>query len=115
MQTLQRSDGLSIAAAGLLLAALGCLAPVAARAAAPPQGVRARVSSADGPVKANVREAATGTLLIGLGVNSSSGLNGSIVINERNFDLSPLPRHLEELMSGRAFRGAGQEFRLDKR
>jgi outer membrane protein assembly factor BamA len=53
--------------------------------------------------RAQVRQTYTGSLLFGLGVNSDAGLSGSIILNERNFDVLP----------GRAFRGAGQEFRLE--
>jgi outer membrane protein assembly factor BamA len=35
------------------------------------------------------------------------------VLNERNFDITRVPLSLDELLSGRAFRGAGQEFRLE--
>ncbi|OAI53537.1 hypothetical protein AYO44_15875 [Planctomycetaceae bacterium SCGC AG-212-F19] len=60
-----------------------------------------------------VEETRTGSLLFGLGVNSDAGLNGSIVLNERNFDILRWPSSFEDLLSGRAFRGAGQEFRLE--
>jgi outer membrane protein assembly factor BamA len=60
-----------------------------------------------------VEEEATGSLLFGLGVNSDCGLTGSIVINERNFDISRFPTSLEDLLSGNAFRGAGQELRIE--
>jgi RNA polymerase sigma factor (sigma-70 family) len=38
-------------------------------------------------VIARVKESPTGNLLFGLGVNSDAGLVGSIVLNERNFDI----------------------------
>ncbi|MEI6770053.1 MAG: outer membrane protein assembly factor BamA [Planctomycetota bacterium] len=60
-----------------------------------------------------VQEASTGSLLFGVGVNSDAGMNGSIVLNERNFDITRVPTSLDDLMSGGAFRGAGQEFRLE--
>jgi outer membrane protein assembly factor BamA len=60
-----------------------------------------------------VREQRTGSLLFGSGVNSDAGLTGSIVLNERNFDiLLPLTSY-DELFSGSAFRGAGQEFCIE--
>ena len=59
-----------------------------------------------------VEETQTGSLIFGVGVNSNSGLNGSIVLNERNFDITNIPTNWSELTSGKAFRGAGQEFRL---
>jgi outer membrane protein assembly complex protein YaeT len=70
----------------------------------------------DNPVKdilVQVQEAPTGSFLLGVGVNSDAGLSGSIVLNERNFDITRVPLSLDELLSGRAFRGAGQEFRLE--
>lgn len=61
----------------------------------------------------SVQEASTGSLMFGLGVNSDSGLTGSIVFNERNFDVTRVPTSWDDLLSGGAFRGAGQEFRLE--
>ena len=46
-------------------------------------------------------------------MNSDAGVSGSIVLNERNFDITRFPTSIDELLSGRAFRGAGQEFRLE--
>lgn len=70
----------------------------------------------DNPVKdilVQVQEAPTGSLLLGVGVNSDAGLTGSIVLNERNFDICRPPLSLDDLLSGRAFRGRGQEFKLE--
>jgi outer membrane protein insertion porin family len=61
---------------------------------------------------ANVDEAPTGRLLFGLGASSFAGLSGNLILHESNFDLFAIPRSFSELTSGRAFRGAGQEFRL---
>src|SRR5262249_45045982 len=61
----------------------------------------------------NVQETSTGSLMFGVGVNSDSGLTGSIVLNERNFDLFRLPNSFEDFINGTAFRGAGQEFRVE--
>jgi outer membrane protein assembly complex protein YaeT len=86
----------------------------------PETGARPTVTvidpDSDNPVKdilVQVQEAPTGSLLLGVGVNSDAGLSGSIVLNERNFDITRVPLSLDELLSGRAFRGAGQEFRLE--
>jgi outer membrane protein assembly factor BamA len=88
----------------------------------PDEGVRPTVTVVDNPqnpdsefkdILVTVQEARTGSLTIGLGVNSDSGLTGSIVLNERNFDLLRWPADWEDLKSGNAFRGAGQEFRLE--
>jgi outer membrane protein assembly factor BamA len=38
-----------------------------------------------------VQEQPTGSLMFGLGVNSSAGLTGSIILNERNFDIQRQP------------------------
>jgi outer membrane protein assembly complex protein YaeT len=64
-------------------------------------------------VQINVQETHTGSLLFGVGVNSDAGLTGSIVLNERNFDITRPPTSFDDLLSGRAFRGAGQEFRIE--
>ena len=64
-------------------------------------------------VLVSVQEARTGSLLFGIGVNSDAGLTGSIVLNERNFDILRPPTSFDDLLSGRAFRGAGQEFRVE--
>jgi outer membrane protein insertion porin family len=60
-----------------------------------------------------VAEANTGSLVFGAGVNSNAGLTGSIVLNERNFDIFKPPTSFDELLSGNAWRGAGQEFRIE--
>ncbi|MBY0523453.1 MAG: outer membrane protein assembly factor BamA [Gemmataceae bacterium] len=84
------------------------------------KGIRPTIEVLDpeseNPVKdvlVSVEEARTGSLMFGLGVNSDAGLTGSIVLNERNFDILRPPTSLEDLLSGRAWRGGGQEFRLE--
>jgi outer membrane protein assembly complex protein YaeT len=86
----------------------------------PEKGQRPTVSvidpDGDNPIKnilVQVTEAPTGSFLLGVGVNSDAGISGSIVLNERNFDITRLPTSFDELLSGQAFRGAGQEFRLE--
>jgi outer membrane protein insertion porin family len=86
----------------------------------PEKGQRPTISvldpDGDNPVKdilVQVTEAPTGSFLLGVGVNSDAGVSGSIVLNERNFDITRWPTSFDELLSGRAFRGAGQEFRLE--
>jgi outer membrane protein insertion porin family len=59
-----------------------------------------------------VNEANTGSLIFGVGVNSNSGLTGSIVLNERNFDLFNPPTSLQDFFNGTAWRGAGQNLRI---
>jgi outer membrane protein assembly factor BamA len=63
--------------------------------------------------RVGVQEQPTGSLMFGVGVNSDAGLVGSIVLNERNFDILRPPTGCEALLCGRAFRGAGQELRLE--
>jgi outer membrane protein assembly complex protein YaeT len=83
------------------------------------EGVRPHIEIEDVPgsdfVNANVyvQETKTGSLLFGLGVTSDAGLTGSIVLNERNFDISRVPTSWDDFLSGRAFRGAGQELRIE--
>jgi outer membrane protein insertion porin family len=60
-----------------------------------------------------LKEARTGRLMFGVGVNSSSGLVGSIVFEEQNFDLFRPPSSWEDLIDGTAWRGAGQRFRIE--
>jgi outer membrane protein insertion porin family len=63
-------------------------------------------------IAATVQEAQTGRLMLGIGVNSSSGLTGTATIEEQNFDWRRIPTSLEDIRSGNAFRGAGQQFRI---
>lgn len=59
-----------------------------------------------------VRETQTGQLGLQVGVNSNAGVNGTFSVNQRNFDVFRLPTSFDDLFSGRAFRGGGQDFRL---
>ncbi|UUO05884.1 BamA/TamA family outer membrane protein [Blastopirellula sp. J2-11] len=61
----------------------------------------------------NAQEAQTGRFQFGVGVNSDAGVTGSIVVDERNFDYSAVPTSWDDVWNGRAFRGAGQGFRLE--
>jgi outer membrane protein assembly factor BamA len=86
----------------------------------PSQGVRPSVEvenpEVDEPYKnilVRVKEKPTGSFMVGAGVTSDAGVTGSIVVNEKNFDLFRLPHSWDDVWEGRAFRGAGQEFRLE--
>ena len=46
-------------------------------------------------------------------MNSNSGVVGSIVLEENNFDIMRFPRSFEDVRNGTAFRGGGQQFRLE--
>ncbi len=60
-----------------------------------------------------IQEDRTGMLVFGVGINSDAGANANIVLHERNFDLTRLPTSFDDILSNRAFRGAGQEFRME--
>ncbi|MEM0915445.1 MAG: outer membrane protein assembly factor BamA [Planctomycetota bacterium] len=59
-----------------------------------------------------VSEAQTGSITFGAGVSSDSGLVGAIDISQRNFDIADFPESGSEIISGQAFRGAGQSFSI---
>ncbi len=58
-------------------------------------------------------EAQTGRLMLGVAVNSDAGLVGQILLDEQNFDWSRWPTSWDDFLSGRAWRGAGQRFRVE--
>ena len=64
-------------------------------------------------IDVDVTEARTGRLMFGAGVNSDSGVIGSIVLDENNFDLLRLPTSFQDVADGTAFRGGGQRFRIE--
>lgn len=64
-------------------------------------------------VEVRVRETKTGQFMVGGGVNSNAGFNASIMLNESNFDLFRFPTSWDDFRMGRAFRGGGQQFRLE--
>lgn len=59
-----------------------------------------------------VTEGQTGMVMLGAGVASDSGVIGQISLDQRNFDITDLPESWNELITGKAFRGAGQRFRV---
>ena len=59
-----------------------------------------------------VKEKNTGSIGFGAGVSSDSGLVGAFDIAQRNFDILDGPETLGELLTGKAFIGAGQYMRL---
>ncbi len=64
-------------------------------------------------IHAVVSEAPTGRLMLGVAVNSDAGLVGQILLDEQNFDWRRPPRTWDDFVSGRAWRGGGQRFRLE--
>ncbi len=59
-----------------------------------------------------VNEARTATFSIGAGVNSNGGVGANITYEQRNFDITDWPDTLGDVLSDRAFIGAGQTFRM---
>ena len=55
----------------------------------------------------NVNEGSTGNLMLGVTANSFQGIFGSLTLQERNFDITRLPRSFSDIFNG-AFRGGGQ-------
>lgn len=64
-------------------------------------------------VLVEVRETNTGQFNIGAAVSSDGGLVGQISVVQRNFDIAAPPGSWGDLISGHAFRGAGQTASLD--
>jgi outer membrane protein insertion porin family len=60
-----------------------------------------------------VSEAETGRINFGGAYNSDNGIVGQFTVDEKNFDITRLPRSFSDLFNGTAFRGAGQQFRLE--
>ena len=65
------------------------------------------------PLDVYVQEARTGRIMIGGSVNSDLGVSGQLTIDERNFDIMRVPSSWDDLWSGKAFRGRGQNFRAE--
>jgi outer membrane protein assembly factor BamA len=86
----------------------------------PEQGIVPTISIIDPDVASEykdllvqVEEDRTGSIVFGAGINSDAGATASIVLNERNFDITRFPTSWDDIVSNRAFRGAGQEFRME--
>jgi outer membrane protein insertion porin family len=60
----------------------------------------------------DVKERNTGSISFGASVSSDLGLGGAIDVTQRNFDITDTPDSFGDLISGKAFRGAGQNFKL---
>lgn len=64
-------------------------------------------------IRVRVKETRTGMVALTANVNSNAGVNGSLVVNQKNFDLFRPPTSFDDLLAGKAFRGGGQELRLE--
>jgi outer membrane protein insertion porin family len=60
-----------------------------------------------------VKEAQTGMVLVGVGVDTNNGVLGNFSIEQRNFDITRSPRSFRDLFSGNSWVGGGQRLRLD--
>lgn len=59
-------------------------------------------------VLVEVRERNTGSFNFGVGLSSDAGVFGEISLKQKNFDIADWPLSFKELVTARAFRGAGQ-------
>jgi outer membrane protein assembly complex protein YaeT len=64
-------------------------------------------------IRVRVRETRTGQFMIGGNYNTDMGFAGNITINEQNFSLTRFPTSWDDFRYGRAFRGDGQELRIE--
>lgn len=63
-------------------------------------------------VLVEVKEKNTGSVNFGIGAGTDSGFFGEVSLQQHNFDIADYPRTMQEFLTGRAFRGAGQSFNL---
>ena len=61
-------------------------------------------------VLVEIKERNTGSVNFGVGLGTDSGVFGELSVNQRNFDIADPPETFSELIAGRAYRGAGQQF-----
>ena len=62
--------------------------------------------------RVNIIEGKTGMVMLGAGVSSDAGVIGQLTFEQRNFDIKDTPDSLGDFITGKAFRGAGQTFRI---
>jgi len=60
----------------------------------------------------DIEEGKTGSLQPGIGISSDIGVIGSLVYDQRNFDVSDWPESFGEFITMNAFKGAGQRLRI---
>lgn len=59
-----------------------------------------------------VEEQRTATFSVGAGVNSNGGVGGNLTYEQRNFDITNWPASWRDVLTDKAFTGAGQNLRL---
>ena len=59
-----------------------------------------------------ITEGQTGMIMAGAGVSADSGAIGQLLFEQRNFDYKDKPESFREFITGRAYKGAGQHFRI---
>jgi outer membrane protein insertion porin family len=60
----------------------------------------------------DIKEGLTGMWKPGIAVGSDSGVIGQLIWQQRNFDIQDWPESLEEFITMRSFKGAGQSLRV---
>ncbi|MBW8000713.1 MAG: outer membrane protein assembly factor BamA [Planctomycetes bacterium] len=60
----------------------------------------------------DIIEGRTGSLMLGAGLASDSGVIGQFVFEQQNFDIGNPPEDWKDFFTGKAFRGAGQTLRI---
>jgi len=63
-------------------------------------------------VTVDIREGLTGAVNPGIALGSDSGIIGQLIFEQRNFDYTDWPESIEDFISMKAFRGAGQSLRV---
>ncbi len=79
----------------------------------PPLGIFEEPPTYPADILVNLDEGRTGRFNIGVAMNSDAGVTGQVSFEERNFDITRLPRSLSDFWEGYAFRGDGQVFRAE--
>jgi outer membrane protein insertion porin family len=66
-----------------------------------------------GKVVVDLKEKRTGSISGGVGYSTADGIVGNFKLKERNFDHRGRPKNLKELLTLKAFKGAGEMLSLD--
>lgn len=60
----------------------------------------------------DIKEGRSGLVMFGAGVDSSNGVIGQVILEQRNFDITDWPDSFDEFIRGQSFKGAGQKLRI---